>query len=131
MREASAQSTTTRKEAAMAFLRLAAAGSVREAYGRHVAPGFRHHNPWFKGDAQSLMAGMEENAVKNPGKVLEIERVLQDGSLVAVHSRARMKPGDPLFALVHIFRFEGDRIVELWDIAQQGPENSPNEHGMF
>lgn len=56
---------------------------------------------------------------------------MQEGDLVAVHARVRMKPGDPGVALVHIFRFEGDRIAELWDIGQAPPENSPNEHGMF
>jgi predicted SnoaL-like aldol condensation-catalyzing enzyme len=34
-------------------------------------------------------------------------------------------------ALVHIFRFEGNLIAELWDIGQAAPENSPNEYGMF
>jgi hypothetical protein len=62
----------SRKETAMAFLRLAASGKAREAFQSHVAPGFRHHNPFFRGDAQSLMIAMEENAAKNPNKVLEI-----------------------------------------------------------
>jgi predicted SnoaL-like aldol condensation-catalyzing enzyme len=33
--------------------------------------------------------------------------------------------------LVRIFRFEGDRIVELWDVGQQAPKNSPNDNGVF
>ena len=77
------------------------------------------------------MAAMEENAAKNPEKVLEIQRALQDGDLVAVHSRVRQKPGDTGIAVVHIFRFQGNLIVELWDIGQGVPENSPNEYGMF
>jgi predicted SnoaL-like aldol condensation-catalyzing enzyme len=32
---------------------------------------------------------------------------------------------------VHIFRFRGDKIVELWDLGQEVPESSPNENGMF
>ena len=35
------------------------------------------------------------------------------------------------FAVVHIFRFDGDRIVELWDLAQEVPDHSPNANGMF
>lgn len=31
----------------------------------------------------------------------------------------------------HIFRFQGDRIVELWDVWQEIPKDSANEHGMF
>jgi len=123
--------TTSHKEAALSFLRAAASGNVREAYRKHVAPGFRHHNPFFRGDAESLMKGMEENAAKNPNKVLEVQRAIEEGDFVAVHSRVRMKPGEPGLALVHIFKFQGDHIVELWDMGQPVPENSPNENGMF
>ena len=122
---------TTQKEAAVDFLHLVASGNVREAYRKYVGPEFRHHNPYFRSDAKSLMAAMEENAAKNPNKVLEVQRALQDGDLVAVHSHIRQRPGDRGGAAVHIFRFQGDRIVELWDVGQEVPESSPNELGMF
>ena len=66
--------TTSTKEAATEFLRMVVAGRVREAYERDVGPGFRYHNPFFRGDAQSLMSAMEENAAANPDKVLEIRQ---------------------------------------------------------
>jgi predicted SnoaL-like aldol condensation-catalyzing enzyme len=122
---------TSRKDAAISFLRMAASGKFREAYQKYVGRNFRHHNPFFRGDAQSLMTAMEENAAKNPDKVLEVQRALEDGDLVAVHSRVRQKPADRGAAVVHIFKFEGDRVVELWDMGQPVPENSPNENGMF
>lgn len=50
---------------------------------------------------------------------------------VAVHSRVRMNRDHPGVAVVHIFRFEDDRIAELWDIGQPAPESSPNSPGMF
>ena len=122
---------TAQKEAAMDFLRLVASGKVREAYRRYVGSESRHHNAFFPSDAESLMAAMEENAAKNPDKVLEIQRALQDGDLVAVYSHVRQQPGDRGAAVVHIFRFQGDRIAELWDVGQAVPESSPNELGMF
>src|ERR687897_689938 len=82
------------KETALDFLKLVAAGSVREAYRRYVGPGFRHHNPYFRGDAASLMAAMEQNATKNPKKTLEVVSALQDGDRVAVFSRVRQNPSD-------------------------------------
>jgi predicted SnoaL-like aldol condensation-catalyzing enzyme len=115
----------------MDFLRLVASGKVREAFHQYVGQEFRHHNPYFRGDAESLLAAMEENAVRNPDKVLEIQRALQDGDMVAIHSRVSLRPGDPGLALVHIFRFEGNLIAELWDIGQAVPEDCPNEYGMF
>ncbi|HXZ80277.1 MAG TPA: nuclear transport factor 2 family protein [Terriglobales bacterium] len=123
--------TQSRKDAAIEFLTLVASGKVREAYQRHVGPGFRHHNPFFRGDAASLMEAMEQNATKNPHKIFEVQRALQDEKEVAVFSRVRQKPGDLGAAAVHIFRFDGDRIVELWDIGQAIPEDSVNENGMF
>ena len=119
------------KAAAADFLRLAASAHVREAYRQYVAPNFRHHNAYFKGDAESLMLGMEENAKQNPQKSLEIVHALADGDLVAIHSHVRMNPNDRGVALVHIFRFEGDKIAELWDIAQPVPAESANQFGMF
>jgi predicted SnoaL-like aldol condensation-catalyzing enzyme len=63
--------------------------------------------------------------------VLEIQRTLEDGDLVAAHSCVRQKPGELGAAVVQIFKFQDDRIVELWDMGQPVPENSPNENGMF
>jgi predicted SnoaL-like aldol condensation-catalyzing enzyme len=119
------------KDVAVEFMRLVASGKVREAYEKHVGAGFRHHNPYFRGDAASLMKGMEENAAKNPNKQLEIQCAIQEGDRVAVFSRVRQNPKDRGGALVHIFRFDNDRIVELWDIGQAVPEQSVNENGMF
>ncbi len=121
----------TLKEAAVEFLTLAASGRIREAYEKHVGPGFRHHNPYFRGDAESLITGMEENAVKSPNKVLEVQMALQDGDRVVVFSRIRQRPEDRGVAVVHIFRFDGGRIVEGWDIGQPVPEEMVNENGMF
>lgn len=119
------------KKIAIDFMTLVAEGKVAEAYERHVGPGFRHHNPHFRGDARSLKEAMEANAAKNPDKILEIQRALQDGEHVAVFSRVRQHPGDRGGALVHIFRFEDKHIAELWDIGQAVPEKLVNENGMF
>jgi predicted SnoaL-like aldol condensation-catalyzing enzyme len=119
------------KQAAVSFLRLAASGKARAAFDTYAGEGFRHHNPHFRGDAESLIAAMDENAVKNPDKVIEFQRVVEDGDVVAVHSRVRMNGEDPGVALVHIFRFRDDFIVELWDVAEPVPKDSPNQHGMF
>lgn len=119
------------KDAAVEFLNLVASGKVREAYEKHVDADFRHHNPFFRGDAASLMEGMEQNAAKSPNKVLEIQSAIEEGDRVAVFSRVRQQPKDRGGAVVHIFRFENDRIVELWDVGQAVPEQSVNENGMF
>lgn len=119
------------KQTVEEFLHLAAAGKAREAFALYVGPGFKHHNVHFKGDADSLMTAMEENARQAPGKEFEIKHALEDGDMVAVHSLVKQKPGDRGAAVVHIFRFEHDKIVELWDLGQAVPEETVNENGMF
>ena len=119
------------KEAAVEFMSLVAAGKVQEAYDRHVGRNFRHHNPYFQGDAQSLRKAMAENAAQNPDKKLDVQFALQEGDRVAVFSRIRQNPNDRGGAAVHLFRFEGGRIAELWDVGQAVPADSVNENGMF
>jgi predicted SnoaL-like aldol condensation-catalyzing enzyme len=74
---------------------------------------------------------MEQNARQNPEKVLDVKRAIAEGDWVVVHSHVKQNPGDPGAAVVHIFRFENGRIVELWDVGQPLPETSPNQYGMF
>jgi predicted SnoaL-like aldol condensation-catalyzing enzyme len=123
--------TTSFKDFAIAFLSMASSGQVEEAYRQFVGDGFRHHNPYFHSDADSLMRGMQENADQNPEKILEVQRAIQEDNLVAVHSRVRQDPSDRGGAVVHIFRFENGKIVELWDVGQAEPDESMNENGMF
>ncbi|CAI8907820.1 SnoaL-like domain-containing protein [Brevibacillus sp. IT-7CA2] len=122
---------TSLKENAVSFLQLVASGNVREAYQRYAGPNLRHHNPFFRGDAHSLMLAMEENAAKNPHKILEVKRAIEEGEIVAVHSHVKQNQEDLGGAVVHIFRFHNDQIVELWDVGQPIPADSPNENGMF
>ena len=124
-------STNDYKQIATDFLMLAAKGKAREGLSKYVDNNFIHHNIYFKGDGESLMIAMKDNAKKNPGKIFEIKRALHDGDLVAVHSHVRQKPGDPGAAVVHIFRFENDKIVELWDLGQAVPLETVNENGIF
>lgn len=122
----------TRKEIGVAFLKMAGTGDVQRAFDRFVAPNFIHHNQYFKGDRHSLMTAMEDVAKACPNKSVEVKFVYEDGNTVITHSLVtRQDPGEPDIAVVHIFRFEHDRIVELWDLGQLISKDSPNENGMF
>lgn len=121
----------TRKEIAQDFLKLASKGQSRKAFELYVSNNFKHHNAWFKGDRHTLMTAMEENGKKNPDKLFEIQRTLEDGDLVAVHSHIRQTKNDLGASVIHIFCFDDNKIVELWDFGQAVPENMVNENGMF
>ncbi len=115
------------KSQAIDFLQLASSGQCRQAFEKYVASNFVHHNPYYAKDAATLEAGMQANADKFTDKKLEVHRAIEEGDLVAVHSRVSLDPGGPTVAVVHIFRFEGDRIAELWDIGQVIPTDAVNE----
>ena len=121
----------SQKEAAIEFLRMAAAGDVAEAYARHVAPEFKHHNPYFAHDRQSLLDAMSESAATEPNKSFEVMRVIEDADTVAVHSRLSRASANAQYAVVHILRFSDGKIVEMWDIVQEVPADAPNAIGMF
>lgn len=52
-----------------------------------------------------------------------------DGLTVITHSLVAKQQMN--IAVVHIFRFENSKIVELWDLGQVIEMNSPNCNGMF
>ncbi len=63
---------------------------------------------------------------------LDIEHVLVDGDLVAVHTSLGSPRLGKLGGLrqVHFFRFSDDKVVEYWDVTQQLPDKSPNTDGV-
>jgi predicted SnoaL-like aldol condensation-catalyzing enzyme len=119
------------RDIAVGFLRMCARGEVRDAYERHVAAGFVHHNAWFAGDRESLLLAMEQSAVKEPNKAFEPKQVVDGGDRVAVLSHLVRADAGAEMAVVHILRFEGGKIVEMWDVGQEIPKDSPNALGVF
>ncbi len=128
---ANADSIRTRKEAATDFLKLVVAGRIEEAYRKHVDMNGKHHNPFFPAGMPALRKAMEDNEVQSPNKRITVKHVLGDGDMVAVHSHLVVKPGETEMSVVHIFRFQGEKVVELWDCGQMLPVDSPNSDGAF
>ena len=123
-------STPNRSTIATEFLQMCARGDVRDAYDRYVSPDFVHHNAYFPGDRESLLLAMEQSAQAEPNKAFDIKQVIEGSDRVAVLSHLRRVEGQE-YAVVHIARFDGDKIVELWDLGQEVPKDSPNALGMF
>jgi len=124
-------SATTNAGIAERFLLMCASGQVREAYGLYVADDFRHHNAYFQADRESLLLGMEQSAQAEPNKSFTIKQTIESGDRVVMLSHLRREQADVDIAVMHILRFEGSRIVEMWDVGQVIPKESPNAVGMF
>lgn len=119
----------TKKEIAKSFLRLAGMGSVQEAFSKFAAPNLIHHNQYFQGTREALQTAMEEAHKASPNKSVEVKFSYEDDDTIITHSLVVKEDMD--IAVVHIFRFKNDKIVELWDLGQQILKDSPNENGLF
>ena len=119
----------THKEIATSFLQMAGMGEVKEAYNQYTADHFIHHNQYFKGDRESLMVAMQEAHDTSPNKSITIKNIFEEGDTVITHSH--VVKTDMEIAVVHIFQFDNDKIVELWDLGQVIDKDSPNENGLF
>jgi predicted SnoaL-like aldol condensation-catalyzing enzyme len=120
-----------RKQAAVEFLQLVERGEIEQAYQQYVDMRGKHHNPYFPAGFPALKQAMIENQAQFPNKQITVKNVIGDGDLAMVHSHIVPAPGAKGIAAMHIFRFEGGKIVELWDCGQPVPEDSPNQDGMF
>jgi predicted SnoaL-like aldol condensation-catalyzing enzyme len=121
----------SKKDIAVSFEKMIVAGQITEAFEKYVSPNFRHHNPYFKGDRESLLKGMEENAEQFKDKKYEIKQSLEEHDLVITHAKLQLNLDMPEISVVHIYRFEQDKIVEEWDLSMTAPKNCPNENGLF
>ena len=128
------------KEIAVTFLQIVGSGKPKDGL-RFFAPDCKTHNPYVVGGMDALIDAMI--AVQKQGSEgilkgskadfkLVIRQVLADGDLVAVHTQiSGAKPSEGGLRQVHLFRFNGNKIVEYWDISQMVPENAPNAAGAF
>lgn len=119
----------TRKEIAASFLKLVGSGRIDEAFTKYIALNFIHHNQYFQGSCGALQKAMEEAHQTSPNIMVEIKYSYEDGDTVITHSLVVKK--DMEIAVVHIFRFSKDKIIELWDLGQIILKDSPNENGLF
>jgi predicted SnoaL-like aldol condensation-catalyzing enzyme len=122
--------STDRKDIALDFLRALRTGD-RAGAERLVAPDARHHNPYFAAGMPALIDAAIGAARAAPERTSEVQRVIAADDHVVVHSHVRHRPGEAGVSVVHIFRFDGERIAELWDVGQAVPAETANADGMF
>lgn len=114
---------------AIEFLKTCAMESPKKAFEKYVSPNFKHHNQYFKGDADSLMNAMIEADKSAPNRSFNIKQVFETDDRVAVYSE--VVKDEMKIAVVHMLRFENGKISEMWDVGQVIAKDSPNENGMF
>jgi predicted SnoaL-like aldol condensation-catalyzing enzyme len=102
---------------------------VRAAFDTYVAVDYLQHNPGLA-DGRDVARDALAEKFADPTLSIQVERMLVDGDLCALHLRP-CRGGRPSGAVVDIYRADGNRIVEHWDVIQPWPATAANDHPMF
>ena len=108
---------------------------VRSSFEKWVDPGYIQHNPYAQTGREAAIAFLTKFVEGNPGQRTKIHRIIADGNLVAAHSHGWHEEGTAQdkrgFAVVDMFRVEGCKVMEHWDVISPVPETSANTNTMF
>jgi predicted SnoaL-like aldol condensation-catalyzing enzyme len=87
---------------------------VQEGFDRFVHQDFIHHNQYFAGDRQSLLDAMTKAHAEDPNKTFVIKQLIEEGDKVVAYSYVKKETMD--IVVVHICRFQDDKIIEMRDV---------------
>jgi predicted SnoaL-like aldol condensation-catalyzing enzyme len=102
-----------------------------EAAAKFFGPRYVQHNPTAPDGIEGFKAFLGFLREKFPDSHSEIKRAFADGDYVILHVHSVREKGSRGRAIVDIFKLEGGKIVEHWDVAQDVPEKAANSNGMF
>jgi predicted SnoaL-like aldol condensation-catalyzing enzyme len=100
-----------------------------DAINKYIGDKYIQHNPSLPDGKEALLQAVKVWFKDAPKEKVDFQRVAADGDLVFLHIRS--KSGQKERAIVDIFRIENGKIVEHWDVIQEIPEKSANDHPMF
>ena len=122
------------KETALKFFSLLSPEKLKEAR-LLFTPDCRHHNPYEPPGMDALLEAIRQAQQRTDmprDGVFEIKHALVDADMVAVYTTLRSRSDQARgMRQVHLFRFEGDRIAEYWDVTQTAPAGVPDAANMF
>ena len=123
----------TNKDIAVAFYKMTVfEGRIEDAFRLYAGAPYRQHNPLIKDGMEGLKKFFAGILSDHPDVRGEIKRVFADGDHVIIHSHWRGLSDNPRGeAVVDIFRLEGGKVFEHWDVIQPIPETSANANTMF
>lgn len=101
------------------------------ALDAYWSPAYHQHNPSIANGLAGAREGLGAYFEAFPELAVSRKRVVAEGNLVAVHSHYVNAPGERGQAVVDLFRVQGGKIVEHWDVLQDVPATSANDNTMF
>jgi predicted SnoaL-like aldol condensation-catalyzing enzyme len=115
------------------YATMRSSGQTYEAHNKYDAQLRVEHDPWVADGLGGDEAFIERRREAAPEKFDSVERyvnvmhnIIADGGLVAIKSHVFTNASDPGRVFVDIWRLEGGKIVEHWDVIQQVETNPAN-----
>ncbi len=122
----------TNKDIVLGLYKAVFEGRIEDAFRLYAGSPYRQHNPLIEDGMDGLRKFVSWIASTRPDARYEIKRVFADGDYVILHSHWRGLSDNPRGeAVVDIFRLEGGKVLEHWDVIQPIPETSANANTMF
>jgi muconolactone D-isomerase len=120
------------KRTAVAFYQKAVyEGDVDTAVRLYGGASYTQHTPFAADGFDGLRQYVKWIAANYPNTKGEIKRVFADRDCVLMHCHWTGFLGRNGDAIVDIFRLEGGKVVEHWDVIQAIPDTALNENTMF
>jgi len=101
------------------------------AVDRFIAEDYIQHNQSVEPGREKLKEFLDMIKGRTPEAVHDVKRAFVDGDHVTVHYHVRRWPGDAGWAVIDIFRVEGGKVKEHWDVMQDIVEGGPNPNSPF
>lgn len=103
----------------------------RDAAEELMLESYKQHNPQAADGREGLLSHVEDLQKQFPNRIVEFIHLFAEGDYVTTHIYFKLIPGELEVMGMDVFRFEGDKIAEHWDVIQQIPEQSANDNKMF
>lgn len=104
----------------------------RAAFDRYMTPSFVEHKPDVPEGTREAAATFLEQLIANvPQARWEVVRTVAERDLVFLHGRFTPAPGAPPYAIADVFRLEGCKIAEHWDVVSPPPKEQRNPNSRF
>lgn len=92
---------------------------------------YKQHNPQAEDGRDGLLNHVADLDAQYPNRKIEFVHLFADGDYVITHIHFMLAPDGYEAMGMDIFRFEGDKIAEHWDVIQPVPTQSANDNGMY
>jgi len=100
-----------------------------DAIDKYIGDNYIQHNPAVADGKEALRDALKVWFKNAPKEIIDVQHIGADGNFVYIHTKS--KRGNKTYSVIDIFRVDGGKVVEHWDVIQEVPAKAANDHPMF